>query len=333
MKIAGSFPALLGTVALLSVTCLPVDFAWSEPASATPTALQGLSRQDWNRALIRNGHASERLGQKQDALADYTLAIESHVLTGNDQVQVLFDRGLLLDGMGRPKDALIDYSAAISLSPDFAAALNNRAGIYTRLGLFAEARRDYLSALATSSPERRYSYFGLGQLAEMQGSLAEAGDFYGRALAVAPRFALAQERLALLSGNPQGAAPRSMAAEAAGSTGMASPPGQKQSPGLQTTPAPITGGGAASLSPEPASEGQVQLGAWRSQENAAKGWDNARTRAGTILEGAAPRIVAVDMPGAGRFYRLRVVVAQTGSRRFCRALVAKGLDCLPVRER
>jgi len=332
MKIAGSFPALLGTVALLSVTCLPVDVARSEPAFAQ-SPLQSLSRQDWNRALIRHGHTSERLGQKQDALADYTLAIESHALIGNDQVQVLFDRGLLLDGMGRPKDALTDYSAAISLSPDFVAALNNRAGIYTRLGLFAEARRDYLSALATSSAERRYSYFGLGQLAEMQGSLAEAGDFYTRALAVAPQFALAQERLAVLSGNLQRQALRPIAAEPAGSTGAVPPPGEEQGPRLQMTPATISGAQAGSPSPEPASQRQVQLGAWRSQENAAKGWDNAKARAGTILEGAAPRIVAVDLPGAGRFYRLRVAVAPTGSRRFCRALVAKGLACIPVQER
>ncbi|MEO8896919.1 MAG: tetratricopeptide repeat protein [Rhizomicrobium sp.] len=332
MKIAGSFPALLGTVALLSATCLRVDLARSEPASRTqvPGSQQDMSRQDWNRALIRHGHTSERLGQKQDALADYTLAIESHALINDDQVQALFDRGLLLDGMGRLKDALPDYSAALSLSPNFVAGLNNRASIYTRLGLYAEARRDYLSALATSSPERQYSYFGLGQVAEMQGSLTEAGDFYNRALAVAPQFALAKERLALLAGTPQGKQSPRLAGgvplPGAEPDSRPQPPGQLAGGGQNLTPASSTLDGAGIGA-------QVQLGAWRSQENAAKGWDHARTLAGGALDGVVPRIVAVDLPGAGRFYRLRVGVAQAGSRSFCTALTAKGLACIPVQER
>ncbi|MES2256288.1 MAG: tetratricopeptide repeat protein [Pseudomonadota bacterium] len=332
MKITGSFPALLGTVALLSATCLRVDLARSEPASGTqvPGSLQGMSRQDWNRALIRHGHTSERLGQKQDALADYTLAIESHALINNDQVQALFDRGLLLDGMGRLKDALADYGTALSLSPNFVAALNNRASIYTRLGLYAEARRDYLSALARGSPESQYSYFGLGQVAEIQGSLTEAGDFYNRALAVAPQFDLAKERLALLASNHQGV-------QSQRSVGNAPLPGAESDSNPQA-PVPVASAGQNTMPAPPAPDGvgigaQVQLGAWRSEENAAKGWNHARTLAGGVLDGVSPRIVAVDLPEVGRFYRLRIGVAQTGSRSFCAALMAKGLDCIPVQER
>ena len=301
MKKTGFVPVPVWGAAMLWAACAPIAAAWSA-STPVPAALQSSSRADWYRSLIAKGHASERLGQKQDALADYTLAIESHVLTRSDQVQALLDRGLLLDGMGRPSDALADYNATLLLSPNLVAALNNRAGIYARLGRLAEARRDYLSALGVASnSERHFSYFGMGQIAEIQGSFTEAADFYSRSLAVDPHFRLAEERMDALGAYLQRTAPQMTFSEQA-------PPDQGRR------------------------EAELQLGAWRSEQNAARGWDHARTVASDVLEGAAPRIVVVDLPGAGRFYRLRVTVAQTGSRGLCGALAAKGLDCFAVHE-
>jgi len=312
MKKAGFVPALIWAGGLLWATCAPFGVAWSDPEAKAPVpgVSRAFSRQDWSRSLIRQGHASERLGQKQDALADYTLAIESHALVGDDQVQVLFDRGLLRDGMGRLKDALADYSAALLLSPDFVAALNNRAGLYTRLGQFAEARRDYLSALAVAgNSERHYSFFGLGQAAEVQGSFTEARDFYSRALAIDPHFALAEERLGALASRPESARPEHPVSMAEESRNL--------------LVAGLGGGRRDSL---------VQLGAWRSEQNAARGWDHAKALANEVLEGVTPRIVMVDLPGVGRFYRLRVAVEKTGSRGVCVALTAKGVDCISVHD-
>jgi tetratricopeptide (TPR) repeat protein len=280
--------------------------AWAEP-TVRPSA----SPQDWNRFLLTRGHASEQLGQKADALADYTLAIESRALASNDQAQALFDRGLLMDGGGRVADALADYNAALSLAPTFVAALNNRADIYQRLGQLPQARQDYLAVLATGGSQIPHAYFGLGQIAESAGDKTAARDFYRRATDADPNFGPAGERLAALRDAAQPL--------------LASLVRSGAIDGQNDTPPP---------SPEPAPCGvQVQLGAWRSHENATKGWDHALTRAGAALEGLSPLIVAVDLPGAGRFYRLRVAVAQTGSRGFCVALTAKGLDCIPVRGR
>ena len=50
---------------------------------------------------MARGRVSEKLGQNEDALADYTLAIESHTLPNDEQARAVFDRGLLFDGMGR----------------------------------------------------------------------------------------------------------------------------------------------------------------------------------------------------------------------------------------
>ncbi len=158
----------------------------------------GLEPDPWWRAAM----PAKAWGRRADALADYTLAIESRTLSDAEQARVLFDRGLLLDGMGRLDDALSDYSAALSLAPNFAAALNNRANIYRRTGHLVEARHDYLASLAAGNRQSQYPYYGLGQIAEAQGDKSAAREFYHRALAARPR---------LRSGASQPGAPGAMA--------------------------------------------------------------------------------------------------------------------------
>jgi len=283
MKKVGFLPALIWGGALLWAICSPAGIAWSEPEARTSTldASQALSRPDWYRSLIQKGHASERLGQKQDALADYTLAIESHVLGDAEQTQVLFARGQLLDGMGRLKDALADYNSVLSMSPDFAAAHNSRADIYRRLG----------------------------QTTTDRGDLTAAADSYGRAPPIDPPVTLADDGPGALASRRESLHPEHPASMSEESRNILAASPRRQRPDVQ-----------------------VQLGAWRSEQNAAKGWDHARALASEVLGGAAPRIVVVDLPGVGRFYRLRVGAGQIGSRELCVALAAKGLDCILVHD-
>ncbi len=318
-------PALVLAWALLPLGVAASNAARGQVVFPSPAAS---STQDWNRSLLARGHDSERLGAKDDALADYTLAIESGALTGDDQVRALFDRGHLLDAMGRLREAAEDYSSALLLSPNFAAARNNRADIYRLLGRLPEARSDYLAVIATGSPQSQYSYFGLGQLAEMQGKKADAEALYRCALAADPHYNSASERLAALAGDSSPSpffpsAPEQVAPDRAPQL-SASPSASSENKNTQS-PKP--------MQIDSAHGGQVQLGAWRSLEKASKGWSEARQLAGETLEGLSPRIVAVDLPGAGRYYRLRVAATQSGSRALCMALVAKGLDCIPARDR
>lgn len=75
---------------------------------------------------------------------------------------------------------------------------------------------------------------------------------------------------------------------------------------------------------------EVQLGAWREQAKAAKAWQEALAASGAALAGLSPTIVAVNLPGKGRWYRLRVRTPD--SRKLCSALAARGVDCIPVRD-
>ena len=79
--------------------------------------------------------------------------------------------------------------------------------------------------------------------------------------------------------------------------------------------------------------GEVQLGAWRSEAEAKAGWDKAQAQAAELLAGSQPHVVAADLPGKGRYYRLRVSPASGQSRgQFCDSLTAKGVGCFPVRD-
>jgi outer membrane protein, multidrug efflux system len=74
---------------------------------------------------------------------------------------------------------------------------------------------------------------------------------------------------------------------------------------------------------------QLQLGAWRNEAAAMEGWNHAKRQAGDLLDGFMPHIVAADLPGKGRYYRLRAgPVSSTDPVQLCKALVAKGLDCI-----
>jgi tetratricopeptide (TPR) repeat protein len=284
--------------------------------------------------LIGAGRALEMAGQKHEALADYSEAIESRSLDRDARARALFARGLLLDGMGRLNDALRDYGAALSLSPKFAAALNNRANVYRRLGRFAEADRDYHASLAAGNPQSQYPYYGLGLVAEAQGKTEQAKNFYGKALRIDPNFALAIQKMAVLAAPIHLHAPKVAQTEKPAPVVLLHPPPPMS---LRRPPAPIPASykrNSPSLKPA-LDQGdlgaQVQLGAWRTETEAAEGWDRAVKKADGVLEGYSHHIVAADLPGTGRYYRLRVLTDKSASRALCTALQAKGLACIPAR--
>ncbi len=80
-----------------------------------------------------------------------------------------FDRGVVLEELGRNEEALADYTAAINLQPRFAAGLNNRGNLYRRLGRLDDAARDYNASLASGNAQPEYPLYGLGQISEALG--------------------------------------------------------------------------------------------------------------------------------------------------------------------
>jgi len=325
------FSAILisaGSIWYSAVAASPVDDALvalqtgnaSQAVQLSTAALGGtaLSSRDRARLLVNRGLAREILGERDSALIDFTQAIGSHALAPAEQVRALFDRGVTLDELSRTDDALGDYSAAIRLEPGFAAALNNRGNAYRRLGHLVEAAADYRASIAAGNPHTEFPNYGLGQIAEAQGDAVAAREFYREALAANAGFTLAAERLSVLGDGDADAI-------------HLRPPGQSgRAPVLhlhlpaRTVPnlKPALGSTAESRT--------VQLGAWRSQGEAANAWSRLGRASGSLLVGLAPQVIAVDLPGSGRYYRLRTQTADGSARSLCSALRARGTACMVV---
>ena len=335
--------ALSQIAAALSAGNAAQALALSDAALAQP----GISQAEHARLVLDRGLANQMQGNSEAALADLTEAINARGLTVPEQARAFLERGLVLDGMNRLADAIGDYGAVLRLIPNSPTALNNRANAFRRQNRFEDARRDYLGSLASDNPAPEYPYFGLGQIAESEGKSEEAKSFYVRALAANPGYGLAAQRLTALGGSlpapdaiilrpPKGATvpdaeialhlpaaknPPYQEAEARSTIKPASYSGRDAQPDLR--PAldnPIKG---------PAGQ-QVQLGAWRQEDEAAAGWNHALKAADGALAGFSPHIVAADLPGKGRYYRLRVVTPD--GKQLCAILTAKGLDCIPAKD-
>jgi tetratricopeptide (TPR) repeat protein len=301
------------------------------------------------RLFLYRGLAEELLGFRDPALRDLTAALESGALVAPEKAQALLQRGFLCDGQGRLDLAAKDYTAVIALKGDsLATALNNRANIYRRQNRIADARRDYQAALSAGGGKPQYSWYGLGQIAEAQSDPIAARAFYAKAVAVDPGYVLASERLGALGGPPDNSVvsaheqialhPPASAAASGSAANAKKPAGGGPLLRKSIEPAGRETGGSIVLRPAldqaaGHSVAEAQLGAWRSEAQAAAGWTEARLRAGGALDSFSPHIVPVDLPGKGRFFRLRVTVA-AGQQlsAFCAGLSAKDIACVPAKD-
>jgi tetratricopeptide (TPR) repeat protein len=293
---------------------------------------QGVTAAEESQLLSDRALAYELDGRREEALADYTKAIEMHALPRADQIRALLERGLTLDAMNKLGEAISNYTAALKLDPHFAIALNNRANAYRRLNRRVEARRDYIASLAAGNIQAEYPYYGLGQISEAQGDNAAARGYYAYALAANPKFTLAAERLSVLGGAPD---------EAVVAPVLLRPPEPATAPeniGVVQHPPKwnfIQHKSHSELRPSLAADSSngyiAQLGAWRTEEQAAGGWVRAVRLAANLLGDASPSILPVELSNKGRFYRLRVK-PMGNAVTFCASLKMKGLDCEPVKE-
>lgn len=102
---------------------------------------------------------------------------------------------------------------------------------------------------------------------------------------------------------------------------------------LVSASAPLTQTGVEELDPSeiPAGTRLVQIGAWGSPEIARTQWERTADRFGPYLAGKA-RVIEPTQVGDKVLYRLRVhgFGGLPDARRFCAALEAENVDCIPV---
>jgi tetratricopeptide (TPR) repeat protein len=315
------------------------DFTVALEAGALPA-------EEREQALLQRGFLRDGLGQLDQAAKDYTAVI---ALKGDSLATALNNRANIYRRQSRFLDAQRDYRAALS------AADSKPQYSWYGLGQIAEARGDTVSARGSYAKavaadpgyvlafERLQALGGPPEaiIADPQdrivlhpprsGSVIETvakarKEEGGTIVLRAPQTSPPAEIVPIVLHPPRHEAPArvdsgSFHAQAASAVVLR--------PALDQ-PAPPTHLERSSPAGTPA---EVQLGAWRSEGEASAGWDRARRRAGQVLDGLSPHIVTADLPGRGRYYRLRVSVMAGQSRTaFCAGLSAKGVDCLPTRD-
>ncbi|HEY4126313.1 MAG TPA: tetratricopeptide repeat protein, partial [Rhizomicrobium sp.] len=243
-----------------------------------------------------------------------------------------FDRGVVLEELNRLEDALADYTAAINLERKFAAALNNRANLYRRLGRLDEATADYNASLASGNAQPEYPLYGLGQISEALGRAEAARGYYQQALTTNPHFDLAAQRLAVLNG-PQQFQPQPLVQpdmQVKPNVALLRPPVLEQPAPEPIVPKPPAPEPPVVSSPFPRGPAPVQLGAFHDQATASSEWNKIVAGTGNLLDGQTPRILPLG-EGAHRLYRLQTGPFDH-PRDICRKVIAAGFGCFPARD-
>lgn len=101
-------------------------------------------------------------------------------------------------------------------------------------------------------------------------------------------------------------------------------------------PPPAQESRTASLAiPAPVNDGSwvVQIGSFRTEEEAESAWVNFITGYSDIAAGASPDIQAAEIDGRGTYHRLRIAAfsGRDEASAFCAALQARGQDCYATR--
>ena len=129
-------------------------------------------------------------------------------------------------------------------------------------------------------------------------------------------------------------APRQTAPPPTVKTANIAPPVTPAAKPAQKPPPPIALARAANPAPgvsvvtDHSGTQEVQLAAWQGEAPAPQVWKKLVAKAGDALSGYSPHTVIVDLPGKGRYTRLRV--SAHDGRQLCEALKAKGLACMAM---
>jgi tetratricopeptide (TPR) repeat protein len=308
---------------------------------------RALAAPDQARALYNRGVSLDALGQTEDAIGDYSAAIRLNPR----HASALNNRGNAYRRLGRLDDAMADYKRSLAAGNPHSEYPNYGLGQIAEAQGNATLARGYYQAALAANPQ-----FALAQ--ERLTALAAAAP--SQVLPPPPAASPAPAPRAMPAATqPAAPAPPTTATTitplepyvpAASGDGpiVLRPPGSRPTPAddgivhlrppkpvrTASTTAPPPRSAAPELKPALGGSGRsetVQLGAWRNEADAADAWNDIVGRASNMLSGLSPQVVPVDLPGRGRYYRLRAGPVYDGAAKLCAALATRKVGCMVVR--
>jgi tetratricopeptide (TPR) repeat protein len=132
------------------------DFELAEFYATRALESGELRRPDHAAVLTYRGDALRRMGRFEEAVVDYTEAVETG-LPPEFAARALNNRGIALFGMLRFEEAIRSYRGALELDPEFVEAMDNLGTTLMRIDELPEALEAFNAAIAIdpSNPRAR----------------------------------------------------------------------------------------------------------------------------------------------------------------------------------
>ena len=132
---------------------------------------------------IRRGNRAYDEGRRQDALSEYSKAIE----LDSNCAAAYYNRGIVYGNLGQHENAIKDYDKAIELDPNYVNAYYNRGNVYENLGQHENAIKDYDKAIELYSNDA-VAYNNRGAGYEKLKKYEKAIEDYTRAIQLNPEY-------------------------------------------------------------------------------------------------------------------------------------------------
>ena len=138
--------------------------------------------------------ASMRVGSRAD-LEACDDAIANSKLSRRDLAATYTNRGVIHTAMARHQEAFEDYNKAIDMMPKLPEPYFGRGNVYFLAERLEEAIADYTRAMDLGLGRMHFALLNRGMAYEAQGRLEQAETDYREAVALAPEWPLAQQKL------------------------------------------------------------------------------------------------------------------------------------------
>ena len=148
------------------------------------------SNPEYMRAHYYHAFALAKDGRKQDAINEYSVALQV-AATDTDRKRVLYQRGILYRELDQHDGAMADFGAAIVLDPNYVEAYFSRALALQQADQAEAAMADY-SKVIELDPEHAEAHHNRGLLHKKAGAHHLAIRDYSKALDIKPGYGRAQ---------------------------------------------------------------------------------------------------------------------------------------------
>lgn len=162
-----------------------------------------LSGEDLGSALLNRALAYQQSGDVEKAVSDYDRALKQSGLTSDQAATAHYNRGLAQHKLGKLSAAIDDYTAALYSKPDLAQAYYSRGNALRESGQNLFALSDFEKAIRHNHPDPARVYFAESQAYETLKRPTDARHALDQSVAANPSFEPARSKIALLSGQPK----------------------------------------------------------------------------------------------------------------------------------